>query len=53
MEKEDALLVGMQTGVATVENSMEKPQKLKTELPFDPVILFSEYIQRNTNINSK
>ena len=31
-----ALLVGMQTGAATVENSMEFPQKLKMELPFDP-----------------
>ena len=34
-----ALLVGMQTGAATVENSMEFPQKIKMELPFDPVIL--------------
>ena len=33
-----ALLVGMQTGEATVENSMEFPQKLKMELPFDPAI---------------
>ena len=33
-----ALLVGLQTGAATVENSMEFPQKLKMELPFDPVI---------------
>ena len=33
-----ALLVAIQTGTATVENSMEFPQKLKTELPFDPVI---------------
>ena len=36
------LLVGMQTGAATVENGMEcpkkKPQKTKMELPFDPVI---------------
>ena len=31
-----ALLVGMQTGAATVENSMECPQELKMELPFDP-----------------
>ena len=31
-----ALLVGMQTGAATVENSMEFPQKM--ELPFDPEI---------------
>ena len=28
-----ALLVGMQTGEGTVENSMEFPQKLKMELP--------------------
>ena len=33
-----ALLAGMQTGAATVENSMEFPQKLKMELPFDPAI---------------
>ena len=32
------LLVGMQTGVATVENSMETPQKIKMELPFDSAI---------------
>ena len=30
-----ALLVGMQTGAATVENSMEFPQKLKMKLSFD------------------
>ena len=28
----------MQTGTATVENSIEFPQKLKMELPFDPAI---------------
>ena len=33
-----ALLVGMQTGVATVERSVETSQKLKMDLPFDPVI---------------
>ena len=32
------MLVGMQAGAATVENSMEFPKKLKMELPFDPVI---------------
>ena len=32
------LLVGMQTGAATVENSMELPQKLKIELPYVPAI---------------
>ena len=29
-----ALLVGMQTGAATVENSMEFPQKTKNETAF-------------------
>ena len=34
-----ALLVGMQTGAATVESSVEFPQtKLKMDLPFDPAI---------------
>ena len=33
------LLVGMQTGAATVENSMKFPQKLTMELPFDRAIL--------------
>ena len=33
-----ALLVGMQTGKATVENNMEFLRKLKIELPFDPAI---------------
>ena len=33
-----ALLVGMQTGATTVENSMAFPQKFKTELPYEPAI---------------
>ena len=33
-----ALLVGMQTGAATMENSMDFPQKTKNELPFDLAI---------------
>ena len=32
------LLVGMQTGEANVENRIEVPQKLKIEVPYDPVI---------------
>ena len=36
--KPRALLVGKQTGAASVGNSMEFPQKIKNELPFDPVI---------------
>ena len=40
MEKKDtsALLVGLQTGAATVENSMEFSQKTKNGTVFDPVI---------------
>ena len=33
-----ALLVGMQTGVATVENNMEFPQKTKNGTPYYPAI---------------
>ena len=33
-----ALLVGMQTGAATMKNTMEFLKKLKMELPFDPAI---------------
>ena len=33
-----ALLVGMQAGAAIPENSMEVPQNLKIELPYDPAI---------------
>ena len=32
------LLVGVQTGAATVENSMEFPQKTKNGQPFDPAM---------------
>ena len=31
-----ALLVGMQTGAATMKNTMEFLKKLKMELPYDP-----------------
>ena len=34
-----ALLVGMQTGAATLKNSMEVPQKVKIELPYYPTTL--------------
>ena len=30
------LLVGMQTSTATMENSVETPQNLQIELPYDP-----------------
>ena len=32
------LLVGMQTSTATMENSVEIPEKLELELPYDPAI---------------
>ena len=41
------LLVGMKTGEATVENSMEFPQKTKNELPFDPAILLLRLYLKN------
>ena len=47
------LLVGTQTGAATVESSMKLPQKLKMELPYDPAIpLLGLYPEnpRNTNL---
>ena len=34
-----ALLVGMQTGAATVESSMGIPKKLNMDLPFDLAVL--------------
>ena len=42
-----ALLVGMQTGAATVENSMDFLKKLKTEQPFDPAILLLGLYPKN------
>ena len=41
------LLVGMQTGAATVENSMEFPEKLKMELPFDLAISLLELYSKS------
>ena len=37
----------MQTGAATMENSMEFPQKIKNGTAYDPVIPLLEYTQRN------
>ena len=38
----------MQTGAATVENSMEFPQKLNMELPFDLAIPLLELYPKNS-----
>ena len=49
-----ALLMGMQTGAATVESSMEILQKLKMDLPFDQVIpLLGNTSKGTQNTNSK
>ena len=49
-----ALLVGMQTGAATVESSVEIPQKVKKDLPFHPEIpLLGIYPKELKNTNLK
>ena len=45
-----ALLVGMQTGAAALENSVEVPQKLKIDLPYDPAILLLGIYPRDTGV---
>ena len=45
-----ALLVGMQTGAATLENSVEVPQKVKTELPYDPEIVLLGIYPKDTGV---
>lgn len=47
-----ALLVGMQTGTTTEENTMAVPQKMfKIELPYDPVIpLLGVYLKEMKTI---
>ena len=42
-----ALLVGMQTGEATVETAWTFLRKLKMELPFDPAILLLGLYPKN------
>ena len=45
-----ALLVGMQVGAATPENSMEFLKKLKIELPYDPAIALLGIYPRDTSM---
>ena len=46
-----ALLVGMQTGAATLENSMEVPQKkLKIEVRYNPAIALLDIYPKDTKI---
>ena len=44
-----ALLVGMQTGAATVESSMEITQKLKMDLTHFSLIMFFLFSQTSIN----
>ena len=49
-----ALFVGMQTGVATVESSMEIPQKIKNRSDFDLVILLlGIYLRKSKTLIQK
>ena len=49
-----ALLVGLQTGAATVESSLELLQKLKMEVPYDPAIpLLGIYSEKFTTLIQK
>ena len=43
-----ALLVGMWTGAASMENSMEVPQKVKIGLPYDTAIPFLGIYPKDT-----
>ena len=45
-----APLVGMQTGAATLENSMEVPQKFKIDLPYDPAVALLGIYPRDTGV---
>ena len=45
-----ALLVGMQTGTATLENSMEVPQKTKNRTTLRPSNCTTRYLSRGYNL---
>ena len=44
------LLVGMQVATATLENSVEVPQKVKIELPYDPAITLLGVYPKDTDV---
>ena len=44
------LLVGMQAGAATLENSMGVLKRLKIELPYDPAIALLGIYPKDTNV---
>ena len=43
----------MQIDAAPMENNMEGPQKIKNELPYDPVIPLLNISEETHNTNSK
>ena len=45
-----ALLVGMQTGAAALENSVKFLKKLKIDLPYDPAIALLGIYPRDTGV---
>ena len=45
-----ALLVGMQTGAATLQNRMHVPQILNVDLPYDPAIALLGIYPRDTGV---
>ena len=47
------LLVGMQAGTSTLENSMEFPQNVKIELPYNPAIALLGTYPKNKKYNLK
>ena len=44
------LLVGMQTGAATLGNSVEVLKKLKIDLPYDPAVALPGIYPRDTRV---
>ena len=45
-----ALLVGMQTGAAALENSVEVPQKIKNRPTYDPAVALLRIYPRDTGV---
>ena len=44
------LLVGMQVGTATLENSVRSFKKLKIEVPYDPAIVLLGIYPKDTDV---
>ena len=45
-----ALLLGTQTGAATLENCMEVPQKIKIKLLYDPAVALSDTYPKDARV---